>query len=103
MAFLWLRSSSGATSGSPRGCVIALPVVMRFAPTLSATEGMGVISTVGIPNRSISLASVAPQRVPVPQVEVISAAWILFLRSEAAISAPIRSASAIGMVMPVVA
>ena len=99
------RSSNSSFSlkpGSPKGWVIAVPTSIRLAPTLSATDGIGVISTVGIPARSISLANVAPQRVPVPQVEVRRAAWMLLARRDAAISWPIRSASAIGIVIPVV-
>ena len=43
---------------------------IRLAPTARAMEVMVQICTVGIPARSNSLVIVAPQRVPVPQVEV---------------------------------
>src|SRR3970040_434748 len=41
---------------------------MRLAPTSFATSGRQVTSTVGMPSLSSSFASVAPLRVPVPQV-----------------------------------
>lgn len=47
---------------------------IRFAPAACAIEVIAVRSTAGKPARSISLASVAPQRVPVPQVLVTMAA-----------------------------
>ena len=47
------------------------PRTMRFAPTAVATEVIAVTTTAGSPSRSISLTSVAPQRVPVPQVAVM--------------------------------
>jgi hypothetical protein len=43
---------------------------MRFDPTIWATGVIAQTCATGIPTRSISLASVAPQRVLVPQVEV---------------------------------
>ncbi len=43
---------------------------IRFAPTAKAMDVMVHICTVGIPARSSSFVIVAPQRVPVPQVEV---------------------------------
>ena len=43
---------------------------MRLAPTRSAMLMSAVMMTTGIPARSISLASVAPLRVPVPHVAV---------------------------------
>ncbi len=48
---------------------------MRLAPAAWAIDVIAVSSTAGRPARSISLASVAPQRVPVPQVLVTIAAW----------------------------
>ena len=47
---------------------------MRFAPAACAIAVIAVSSTAGNPARSISFASVAPQRVPVPQVLVTMAA-----------------------------
>ena len=81
---------------------MAFPTTIRLAPMLPATEGIGVMRTFGSPAASISLASVAPQRVPVPQVAVRIAAWTWLPIRSAAISRPIRSASAMAMVMPVV-
>jgi hypothetical protein len=48
---------------------------MRFAPATCAIDVIAVSSTAGKPARSISFASVAPQRVPVPQVLVTMTAW----------------------------
>ena len=62
------RSSSRERAGSPSGWVMAVPRTIRLAPTVVATLTMAVNKTVGRPSRSSSLASVAPQRVPVPQV-----------------------------------
>ncbi|SEM23118.1 hypothetical protein SAMN04489760_10772 [Syntrophus gentianae] len=47
---------------------------IRFAPTVREMGTTVQIWTAGIPALSISLAIVAPQRVQVPQVEVISTA-----------------------------
>lgn len=43
---------------------------MRLAPTEAAMEVRVQMSAAGMPARSNSLTIVAPQRVPVPQVEV---------------------------------
>ena len=43
---------------------------MRFAPTVCEIGTIVQICTTGIPNASIALTIVAPQRVQVPQVEV---------------------------------
>lgn len=53
-----------------------MPLVgtMRGTPTRSATDVRLHSSAVGIPARSSSLASVDPQRVPVPHVAVRIAA-----------------------------
>jgi hypothetical protein len=56
--------------------------------------------TVGIPSRSISLASVDPQRVPVPQVPVRITAPTFASRSSVAISRPIATADATGVSTP---
>ena len=45
-----------------------LPRTRRWAPTRWATVIRQVITAQGMPARSISLASVDPLRVPVPQV-----------------------------------
>jgi hypothetical protein len=63
-----------------------------MAPADLAMAVMAVISTAGSPARSISFASVAPQRVPVPQVLVTIAACTPSLTSCAAISPPMRLA-----------
>jgi hypothetical protein len=61
-------SASEGSDGSPKGAVIASPRTMRLAPIIAAIVGSDVTNTVGMPARSISFASVDPQRVPVPQV-----------------------------------
>lgn len=43
---------------------------MRLAPSILAIGVKAVIKTAGIPALSISFSNTAPQRVPVPQVEV---------------------------------
>ncbi|BDF69433.1 hypothetical protein CE91St40_04140 [Oscillospiraceae bacterium] len=63
-------------------------MTMRLAPTVWAMGTMVQICTQGMPQRSNSLASVAPQRVPVPHVEVSTTACTWAARSRAAISAP---------------
>ena len=75
---------------------------MRFAPTICAIVGSAVTNTVGIPSRSNSFASVAPQRVPVPQVPVRMTAPTCASRSSAAISCPNVAAAATGVSTPVV-
>src|SRR5215472_8968964 len=62
------RSASGGRVGSLAGCGMRPPLTMRLAPTRCATGVMAVSRATGIPVRSISFASVAPQRVPVAQV-----------------------------------
>jgi len=44
--------------------------IIRFEPTILATDMIEQIWAVGIPTRSNSFANAAPQRVLVPQVEV---------------------------------
>jgi hypothetical protein len=63
-------SSFGSMSAFPRGFTILLPTTILFDPTMSATGVMEHTWAVGMPTRSNSLTSVAPQRVLVPQVEV---------------------------------
>jgi hypothetical protein len=74
----------------------------RFAPTIVAILGSDVTNTVGIATRSISFASVAPQRVPVPQVPERRTASTPVSLSSAAISLPIRVALATGVPFPIV-
>ena len=75
---------------------------IRAAPTFSAIPVRFVRMAVGIPARSSSLLSVAPQRVPDPQVAVRIAAWTPALCSSAAHSTPKRLASATAVPLPVV-
>ena len=75
---------------------------MRFAPTRSAMLMRAVIVTTGMPARSISLASVAPLRVPVPQVAVRMTAWIPCAFMSCAISAPILAIVLMFAMLPVV-
>jgi hypothetical protein len=60
----------GSSSAFPRGFTILLPATILFDPTIKATGMIEHTWDVGIPALSSSLASVAPQRVLVPQVEV---------------------------------
>ena len=75
---------------------------MRGAPTRSAIDVRLHRSAVGIPARSSSLASVAPQRVPVPQVAVRMAALAPEWRKSAAHSTPKRRALATEVPLPAV-
>lgn len=50
---------------------MAMAGTIRFAPTVLEIGTMVQIWTAGIPALSISLAIVAPQRVQVPQVDVM--------------------------------
>lgn len=95
-------SSDGPRLGSPRGLVIATPRRIRFAPIIAAIVESGVTNTVGMPIRSISLASVDPQRVPVPQVPVSRTACTPSSFSFSPISLPNRTADATGVPFPVV-
>jgi hypothetical protein len=63
-------SSSGVRAEFPRGLTIFWAGRILFEPTISATRVTAHRWAVGIPALSISFASVAPQRVLVPQVEV---------------------------------
>ena len=74
----------------------------RFAPIIVAIVGRAVTNTVGIPERSISLASVAPQRVPVPQVPDRITASTPASFSSSAISWPNFVETATGVPFPVV-
>ena len=75
---------------------------MRLAPATFAIEVMAVTIAAGIPCFSIILASVAPQRVPVPQVLVAITACTPSATSCLAISSPIRSAWDTVVPVPVV-
>ncbi len=79
-----------------------MPRTVRFAPTMVAMVGSAVMNAVGMPARSISLLSVAPQRVPVPQVPVRITAWMPASRRRCAISCPNLAAVATGVELPVV-
>jgi hypothetical protein len=63
-------SSSGPRSAFPKGHTIFVPLIILLDPTIVATGRMEQTWAVGIPPRSNSFVSVAPQRVLVPQVEV---------------------------------
>lgn len=68
----------------PLGAVKSPPNTIRFAPTLKAIDVKAVTCTLGMPARSSSFASVAQQRVHVPQVEVrIAARTPEFFKSSA--------------------
>lgn len=95
-------SSPGPKPGSPTGFVTATPRRVRFVPTMVAIVGKAVMKTVGMPARSISLLSVAPQRVPVPQVPVRITAWTPASRRRCPISWPNFAAVATGVELPVV-
>jgi len=70
MAFRSCFSSSFLSSGLPRGETIREAGTILFDPTILATPVMVQICAVGIPARSSSFVSCAPQRVELPQVEV---------------------------------
>jgi hypothetical protein len=65
---------------------------MRFAPTFCATEMSVAMRADGMPALSNSLATADPQRVQVPQAEVMRAASISSDLISPAISRPIRTA-----------
>jgi hypothetical protein len=75
---------------------------MRLAPTRSAMLMSAVMMTTGMPARSISLASVAPLRVPVPQVAVRITACMPCCFMSWAISAPILAMVLMLAMFPVV-
>jgi len=79
---------------------IAKPVTILFTPIPSASGHKAVIRTAGLPCFSISFVIVAPQRVPVPHVEVsIAPSTPCFLNSSA-ISLPNSLALSIGIAQP---
>ena len=69
---------------------------------LLATAVMLVISAVGMPDFSISLTIVAPQRVQLPHVATRIAAWMPSILSCSTISRPIFLASFKIVRLPVV-
>ena len=77
---------------------------MRVAPTFWAMETRLEMRAVGIPARSNSLAIVAPQRVPVPQVAVKMTPTFsgCRLRISRAISFPKRPAFSTEVAFPAV-
>ena len=83
-----IKSNSADKVGSPQGCGIFLPTTTRAAPTCCAICAIAVTITTGMPARSSSFASAAPQRVHVPQVATNRAASIWSCFNEAAISSP---------------
>lgn len=96
-------SASSESVGSPSGWwkrPSALKI--RLAPTRSAMLMRTVVMTTGMPARSISFASVAPLRVPVPQVAVRMTAWTPAAFSSSAISRPSFSIVLIFPMLPVV-
>ncbi len=75
---------------------------MRLTPTELATGTMLQICTVGILAFSSSLVITAPQRVLVPQVEVSTAASMLFFLMYSAIALPILRLFSVVVIKPVV-
>ena len=75
---------------------------IRLAPTVVAMEVMVHSCTVGIPARSNSRVSAAPQRVPVPHVETRRTASTWAALSSFAIPSPICLALAKLVAKPVV-
>lgn len=76
---------------------------MRFAPTVREMGTIEHTCAVGIPARSSSLTSVAPQRVQVPHVEVKITACTFASRRVVATSAPKARARATEVALPTVA
>ena len=76
---------------------------IRFAPTVFEIGTIVQTCAAGRPARSISLASVAPQRVHVPHVDVMTTACTPTLTSIAAISSPKRTARRTDVALPTVA
>ena len=77
-------------------------LTIRLAPTDKATEVMEVIRAAGSPSRSISFASVAPQRVPVPQVAVMTMPSMPSSFIAWAMACPISVPVAMGIPQPTV-
>jgi len=96
-------SEPASSSALPRGLTILKAVIMRLEPTITATGVIVHICAVGIPSRSSSLVSAAPQRVLVPQVEVTIAPDAPSDVSCLAIACPISLAVSRAVATPVVA
>ena len=77
--------------------------MIRLAPTVREIGTMEQTCAVGSPARSSSLASVAPQRVQVPHVEVRMTACTPTFTSFAAMSAPNPAARPTEVALPTVA
>ena len=99
---LYARSFSGPRVGSPHTYSILLPLTTRGAPVVSASEKMAEIMATGMPAFSISLATVAPQRLHVPQVATRRAPSTSLDLSSSAMAAPILRASAMAVPTPLV-
>jgi len=93
---------AGVVVGSPRGCGIPRAGTILKTPTALAIDVIVQIWLVGRPARSSSFVIVAPQRVPVPQVEVRMTACTPSSFSLAAISLPNLLAFSIVVPLPVV-
>ena len=81
---------------------MASPGTIRLAPSIIAVGTKVVINTVGSPALSISLLITAPQRVPVPHVEVKMTAETSSFFSSDAIFFPIFLALSTDVPAPVV-
>jgi hypothetical protein len=92
--YLSFHCCSFDVEGSPNGYGIDIVGTILFAPTVVATGIKLHIKTIGIPALSISFTIVAPQRVQVPQVDVIITPSTLSSINFATISLPILDASA---------
>lgn len=65
-----------------------MPGIIRGTPMAEAMEVIVQICATGMPTRSISFAIVAPQRVPVPQVDVRITPCTLSAKRAAAMAVP---------------
>ena len=88
--------------GSPHTYSILLPRTTRGAPVVRASEKMAEIIATGMPAFSISFATVAPQRLQVPQVATRSAQSTSASLNSDAIAAPIFRESATAVPTPLV-
>lgn len=95
-------SFSGPNVGSPHTCSILPPRTTLGAPVVSASEYIADIIATGIPAFSISLATVAPQRLQVPQVATKRAPDTFASDNSAAIPAPIFFESTMAVPTPLV-
>ena len=86
---LYAFSRSIGRLGFPAGEVKLPPNIILLAPTFCAIDVKPVICAVGMPTLSNSFVIVAPQRVQVPQVVVISAALTPAFLSSSAMDLPI--------------